>query len=190
MRNVYLISDPHFGHKNILDFANRPFSSIEEMEEELVDRWNRRVSSKDTVICLGDWGFGVQNYKVAERLNGIKRIVLGNHDNGKMNHYYNRFASVHGSLQKKGLLFTHIPILFDKYRNYEFVVHGHIHRAEDNVQDLRYINVNMDAWDYVEGEEYSPIPIEDVEILARERLELMKLNIIQGRPMYEPQEKI
>ena len=50
----YYVSDLHFGHKNILEMCKRPFSSIEEMDEQLVENWNKRVKKNDRVYILGD----------------------------------------------------------------------------------------------------------------------------------------
>lgn len=169
MSELFLISDPHFGHENVIQFGERPFENAAEMEEVLVERWNAKVGKRDRVICLGDWCMSAKHYKVADRLNGMKSLVMGNHDSGDLRHLINHFHSVHGSLFKKGLLLTHIPVLMDGYHNYDWVVHGHIHHSDQNVKDHRYINVNMDVWDYVPGEEYSPIHIEDVLIEARNR---------------------
>ena len=53
---IYFIADPHFGHENILKLCDRPFSSVEEMDELLIRRWNETVSDEDTVYLLGDLG--------------------------------------------------------------------------------------------------------------------------------------
>jgi len=166
---IFLISDPHFGHENVINFGNRPFDDANHMTEVLVERWNKKVGKRDQVICLGDWSMAAKHYQIADRLNGMKRLVLGNHDTGDLRHLMKYFHSVHGSLQKKDMLLTHIPILMDEYHRYDWVVHGHLHDASQNIDDHRYINVNMDAWDYEPGDEYSPIHIEDVRIECRKR---------------------
>lgn len=176
--NLYLISDPHFGHESVINFGNRPFKDAAEMTEVLVERWNKKVGKRDTVICLGDWGWGSRYYGITDRLNGTIRLVMGNHDSGNMKHLVNRFASVHGSLFKKGLMLTHIPIMMDKYHLYDWVVHGHIHDKSMNVPDYRYININMDAWPYREGEEYSPIHIDDIHAECKARLLASRLEAL------------
>ena len=78
----YYISDTHFSHKNILAFDNRPFSSVEEMNETLIRNWNRVVTPEDTVYILGDfhWGKAKDWPAVLEQLTGHKQLIRGNHD--------------------------------------------------------------------------------------------------------------
>ena len=80
--NTFFTSDQHYGHKNIIKYANRPFSSVEEMNEALIRNHNNIVQPDDDVWFLGDFAFMQlsQVKTVLRRLNGTKRIVLGNHD--------------------------------------------------------------------------------------------------------------
>ena len=80
---VYIVADTHFGHRKVIQFEaeKRPFSTIEEHDRELVARWNATVRQKDTVWHLGDVFFGGREaHSILGELNGIKRLVLGNHD--------------------------------------------------------------------------------------------------------------
>jgi calcineurin-like phosphoesterase family protein len=79
---TWFTSDTHFGHARIIELADRPFASVEEMNEALVERWNERVAPEDTVIHLGDVALGPieESLKYIERLNGFKILVVGNHD--------------------------------------------------------------------------------------------------------------
>lgn len=52
---IFFTADHHFGHENIIKFCDRPFSSVEEMDAELIDRWNNVVGESDTVFHLGDF---------------------------------------------------------------------------------------------------------------------------------------
>lgn len=82
----YFSSDHHFFHKNILKYCNRPWDSMEEMHEGLIERHNSVVSKGDMVYFLGDFAFTGNKEKLAsifKRLNGQKHIVFGNHDSVK-----------------------------------------------------------------------------------------------------------
>ncbi len=77
-------SDTHFGHEGILRFepVNRPFATVEEMNEVLVERWNAVVGPQDMVYHLGDVAMGkiADSLPVMSRLNGRKVLIPGNHD--------------------------------------------------------------------------------------------------------------
>lgn len=78
---IWFTSDHHFDHKNVIKYCNRPFDSIEGMNEEMVKRWNERVSSSDTVYYIGDFSLSFTAVeKYLNRLNGMKYLIMGNHD--------------------------------------------------------------------------------------------------------------
>lgn len=81
----FYISDTHFLHTNILSMQPRPFASIEEHDEHLINQWNSVVGEDDIVYHLGDFGFSLNDKAdkiqwIFSRLNGRKRLVIGNHD--------------------------------------------------------------------------------------------------------------
>lgn len=82
MSEIYVTSDTHYFHKNIIDHCNRPFKTTEEMNEVMIERHNSRVSSGDIILHLGDFGLTrTSEWKsIMDRLNGYKILVLGNHD--------------------------------------------------------------------------------------------------------------
>ena len=89
MRDIWLISDTHFGHENILGFRHggrdgplirgSRFSSVEEMDEAMIENWNKTVKPGDKIYHLGDVFFGPKDefIKKWKRLNGQKRLILG-----------------------------------------------------------------------------------------------------------------
>lgn len=79
---VWLSADLHFGHAKIMEFAGRPYNSVEEMDEGLIAEWNSRVSKHDIVFVLGDFSFHdiETTKKILSRLAGDKYLILGNHD--------------------------------------------------------------------------------------------------------------
>lgn len=86
---IYLIGDPHFGHGNIIRYCNRPFTSVEEMNETLIKNWNSVVGKQDIVYVLGDFALCGKNsiIEITQKLNGRKRLILGNHDGASLETY-------------------------------------------------------------------------------------------------------
>lgn len=169
MGNIWVVSDTHFGHSNILTFKDsegnyvRDFSSVEEMNEVMVDRWNSVVKPGDKVYHLGDVFFGSKgNFKsLWPRLNGSKRLVVGNHDDIK-------FLSSGGFFKKVmmwrvftefGLLLTHTPqhqSALTGRRTGLLNVHGHIHQNPSPEGPYKCV--------CVEQVNYTPVNIEELKV--------------------------
>lgn len=166
MSEIWLTSDTHFGHSKIIEYTNRPFANVDEMNEALVNNWNKVVSPNDTVYHLGDVFFTKDGAKHLRRLNGKKYLILGNHDDPDHEMIRDTFKEVRlwKSMKSVGLLLTHVPIyagIFDETdrtdnRRPKHIknVHGHLH--EKVVDDVRYINVSVEQTDY------TPINLEKV----------------------------
>lgn len=111
MSKVYLISDTHFGHANIIRYANRPFKTVEEMNKHMIDAWNSTVSADDTVYHLGDVCMHAEFLPIMDSLNaGKKVLILGNHDQAPISDYLLYFDEVHAVARLKGYLLSHYPI--------------------------------------------------------------------------------
>ena len=84
MGQDFMIADTHFGTDSIRRYENRPFESVQEMDEALIQNWNRVVSEGDTVYVLGDFSsYGKEeNKSLLKRLKGTKILIMGNHDMG------------------------------------------------------------------------------------------------------------
>ena len=83
MNKVLFIGDMHFYHANAIKFDNRPFSCVEEMNSEMIRRWNNKADKGDLVYVVGDmiWKSGSDEAcKILEQLNGQKTLIKGNHD--------------------------------------------------------------------------------------------------------------
>lgn len=144
MNRVFVMADTHFGHKKIIQFENkaRPFSSIEEHDEELVRRWNSTVRKNDTVWHLGDVLFGRAAFSTLSRLNGVKKLVMGNHDRYPSVLYLEHFNQVLGAAEVRGCIMTHIPVSSAQFARYKANIHGHLH--SNIMADPRYINVSAE----------------------------------------------
>jgi calcineurin-like phosphoesterase family protein len=132
----WFISDTHFGHKNVLEHDKRPFATIEEHDQTIIDNWNRVVGKNDVVYHLGDFNFRSPKTKDTDwylnRLNGCINIIWGNHDDKHACKFQSRFASCHGILYKKirgqKIHMCHYPI--ESWRachHGSWMLHGHCH---------------------------------------------------------------
>lgn len=148
MSKLYLISDHHFGHANIINFEreNRQGETIDDHDDWLIDQHNLVVKKRDTVWMLGDFYLGYDPLKmrqVLHSMNGTKHLVLGNHDLQKSEQYIADnlgFASVNGCYSyKRRYVFTHIPIHENSLERWSFNFHGHIHSHDSPTR--QHINV-------------------------------------------------
>ena len=155
---IWTISDNHFFHKNIIKYCNRPFNSVEEMNEFMIRKWNEKISKKDIVIHLGDFAL-VNIDKIKElrkKLNGIIFLIQGSHD--RRIKEYCGFIIIRGTLQIGNLLFSHRPIPLEEIPKGFVNIHGHIHE-KDVLDKKKQMNVS------VEKTEYEPIEICEIESL-------------------------
>jgi len=138
--NRFIISDTHFGHTNSWEkFKNadgtplRPFTSTEEMDEAMVERWNAKVKPGDTVYHLGDVVINAKSLHHVSRLNGRKILIRGNHDIFKDKQYREvGFEQLHGCrVFVDKFIMTHIPLHPDSVTDrFRVNVHGHLHGNE------------------------------------------------------------
>ena len=133
--NVWFTSDTHFWHTNILRFCNRPFGTVEEMNEELIRRWNETVPPDGIVFHLGDVCFGGPKEwnGVIHRLHGHIYLILGNHDMKSIKQgFMARFAHVTQQMTIRvggqAIVLNHNPFLCygGAYRNV-WQLFGHVH---------------------------------------------------------------
>jgi calcineurin-like phosphoesterase family protein len=130
---LYFISDTHFDHRKIIDLSARPFASVAEMNEAMIERWNAIVTPRDTVIHLGDFGLGTKDEttRAFRRLHGHKELVVGNHDKGAV--LNQRWKARHHYLVQRweGVKFvlSHFPMetWWHAYHPNVLHLHGHVH---------------------------------------------------------------
>ena len=139
----YYIADTHFGHENILRFDGRPFSSTEEMEKEMIKRWNSIVTNQDKVYILGDfcWGLSECWLRILNKLKGQKFLIRGNHDLKQMNsEIKKKFINIKDYDKimdgTRVVILSHYPILFYQHDHNEnvYMLHGHVHMTNENKQ--------------------------------------------------------
>jgi calcineurin-like phosphoesterase family protein len=148
---AFVLGDYHFYHENALKYDNRPFDSIEEHNEALIENHNTIVGKKDLIIIAGDLSFGRHNF-LLHKLNGIKILVVGNHD--RMSEAAkSHFRHISHIYVKQ---FYGLPIVFCHYamRTWPGKIHGsghvyaHSHGSMPEIENSRAIEVSANLWDY------------------------------------------
>ena len=131
---IWFTSDLHFGHKRIIEFCpdTRPYSSVEEMNGDIISKWNSKVSDNDIVFILGDVSFAKADVTVQclSQLNGNLYLVTGNHDNGlplsRFEHVYNNYAEI--KIDGIDVIMCHYPIYeWNKMHYGSYHLYGHVH---------------------------------------------------------------
>lgn len=173
MPSVFLTSDTHFGHRGICQFTNydgspvRPWDSVEEMDEEMVKRWNDTVGPKDKVYHLGDVVINRKSLQILDRLNGDKVLIKGNHDIFKLTDYVKYFRDIRAYHVMNGCILSHIPVSKGSIARFGTNIHGHTHgnRVMKTVGFWPFKKQVIDP-DYfcvcVEQTDFRPILFEDV----------------------------
>ena len=135
---VYYTGDNHLEHESSINLCDRPFSTVEEMNEYMINMWNKRVKGNDTVYILGDMFFrgDIDNIKnILKRLHGKKHLIIGNHDESwlKKIDASKYFEGIHeylfGNDGEQTFLLCHRPQITYKHENRSrmYMIHGHIH---------------------------------------------------------------
>jgi len=177
---VYFTSDLHFDHANIIRYDNRPFKDVNEMNTDLIRRWNARVKEDDTVYILGDfsWSGPQKTEEILKQLTGKKILVKGNHDNRWYRPGLRKyFEDVCNRLEipisgcNYPCTLSHSPVFFHTHQHRGAVMlYGHVHNsAEHNmVESFRktieqleahpcyMFNVGCMHWDY------APVTLEEM----------------------------
>ena len=133
---VFFTSDTHFSHKKIIEYCNRPFSSIDEMNEKIIENWNSVVSEDSLVFHSGDFAFSSNWYQFRNKLKGQIVLIFGNHDlrNWK-NSLEDLFTATSRELDlevdSQKLILSHYPYFCwhgcNRVINSTWNLHGHIH---------------------------------------------------------------
>lgn len=163
---LWIISDTHFTHANFLNFTDaagnqiRPFSSVQEMDDCMVTRWNETVRPGDHVYHLGDVAMRREHLAIVKQLHGKKRLVRGNHDIFKTKDYLScGFQEIYGVRVLHDMIFSHIPLHPLSLGRFLGNVHGHLHDKPS--PPGKYLNVS------VEQTLYRPLSLEEVRTLMK-----------------------
>lgn len=176
---ICFIGDTHFDHGNIINYCDRPFRSVEEMNRALVKKWNALVAPGDTVYFLGDWSFGRGARSPqywARKLTGRIVSVRGSHDNGVEGVRFERYKVLH----YKGYSFLIIHDPDEKPTDWQgWVIHGHKHN--NDLRDYPFINGERKTINVsVEVIDYQPLKID--KLLSLHIDSIRRMETINGRP--------
>jgi len=172
--NVWVWSDIHFGHANIINYCDRPYKSAEEMTVALIENHNNTVKPGDLVIWVGDVSFVNETLtnEILDILYGDRILVVGNHDMDRKGRIKKMDFNEQHLLyliddEVAPLIFTHYPM--GNVPKPWINVHGHIHNNKsDEAYDQQQINVSVEVIDY------KPIHLNTLKRMARTRLESMR----------------
>lgn len=160
MQSTFMISDMHFGHKNIMLYENRPFNDVEEMDNSIIQNWNKVVGKNDKVFVLGDVSFynKEKTAQIIKSLNGYKTLILGNHDEERSLMWWREtgFEEVYRYpiVFEKFYILSHEPLYLSRNMPYANI-HGHIHHLK--YDDKQFFNVSVECIDY------TPISFEKIK---------------------------
>ena len=184
--NYFWTSDTHFKHKNIIKYSHRPFSSVEEMDREMIKRWNSVVKPQDTIFHLGDFSFAEEDYieHILRQLNGNKHLIWGNHDQAiekskKLQAYFNWCRhyyelNIDGQDTRDGrrkIVMCHYPmIVWNKSHRGSWMLHGHCHHNLRYPFEAPILDVGVDG-EKKFGFNYTPVSFQQIhDILIKRKM--------------------
>lgn len=157
----FFTADWHLFHNNIIEYCNRPFKGVKDMHQHMLKKHNAQVEPEDTVWHLGDVSMLASEFvgkvrKSVDKFNGIKHLVLGNHDRWRATLYEDAgFLTVHTVMwfERDGFKFylAHDPAIYTAIQNEKnsVLLCGHIHQLFQHLlPEKRVINVGVDVWNF------------------------------------------
>lgn len=159
MTKVFFTADQHFGHKRIIELANRPYASVEAMDEDMIVKWNEVVGKDDLVYHLGDFAFA-DHTPYLQRLNGWKRLIRGNHDHSnrvKAAKGWEHVSDIeHVRVEGQSLVLFHYAMrVWNKSGHGAIQLYGHSHNNLEG--DAQQCDVGVDCWDFY------PVTLEQIK---------------------------
>lgn len=169
MENIWFVADTHFNHESILKHCKRPFETIEEMNEKIIDNWNSIINKHDRVYIIGDFAF-CNHAKFADKLKGKKHLIKGNHDEMSQE-CYSRFESVSQikeiEINKRIFVLCHFPLrTWSECHQGSIHLFGHCHGRE--ITNNLSFDVGVDTHNFI------PYSYEEVMSMVNKRQEEMK----------------
>lgn len=162
MQKIFFSADHHFNHDNIIKYCNRPFNNIDDMNEELIKKWNEKISKGDLIYYLGDLSWS--RWDILDRLNGQIYLIKGSHDRIrkpianiiKIRHLLNF------RIEKKPLSLCHYCMRVWHLSHYNsYMLYGHSHCR------LKAIGKSWDVG--VDGNNFYPYEWDEIKTLMKNR---------------------
>lgn len=158
---IFVISDLHLGHTNIIKICNRPFRNVEEMDKEIIKRWNSVVGHQDLVYVVGDFSFKGKNAEhYLDKLNGNIILIKGNHDK------YIKHSKIKGIYDYKEIevdnikyILSHYPMIAwnGQFRN-SVHLYGHVHSSGKDWEFPKVPNAYSVCCEF---HDYTPVEINE-----------------------------
>ena len=147
MGKIRFISDLHFGHANILYFDNRPFKTIEDMENYIIKVWNENVAKDDLIYILGDVAWTKEACAKIGLLNGQKFLIQGNHDKRALDaktkklfcsikDYHEVTVKLEDETSRKVTMSHYFIPMYNGHFHGGIMLHGHSHVSQERNQEL------------------------------------------------------
>lgn len=169
---IYFISDTHFYHSNIIKYCNRPFNSVNDMNNTIINNWNNIVKTDDVVYHLGDFCLssdeGIKS--IFNKLNGNIILIRGNHDRRPVKFYedigFKVLKNAPVILEEYKLMLSHIPLPDVKIKDRYINLHGHIHNKKisqdypESYSENKHINLSVDVTNF------KPISLDEINELS------------------------
>lgn len=176
---VFFTSDLHFRHGNIIKYCKRPFETVQDQTEKLIENWNKTVPNTATVFILGDFAFATKNQwrGFLNRMTGKKYLILGNHDRHEdipteMFEDVVDLAKVSIKIKDhewKTFILSHRPILcWEGSNDGSIMLYGHVHTCTnpevDETIDSELVKLMpKNSWDVgVDNNNYTPVSVHEV----------------------------
>lgn len=173
---TFLTADTHFGHEGVCRFLRddgtklRPWDNPDDMDAEMIERWNSVVGPNDKVYHLGDVVINRRCLATLKQLNGRKILIKGNHDIFKLSDYTPYFDDIRAYHVLDKMILSHIPLHPDSKGRFKCNIHGHLHYRSVTTTDGE-----IDPWYYcvsVEHTDYTPIEFQVIKDLFDERISM------------------
>jgi len=161
---IFFTADQHYGHRNIIKYCNRPFSSVEEMDEELIKRHNKVIGIDDTVIHAGDFTLATRQIagRYIRRLNGTHKFLVGSHD--KWIREINFPEIMVKKIDGQTIVVCHYAMLVWPHSHYNsWHLFGHSHgRLNDKIEGKSY-DIGVD------NNNFYPVSLEQIKTIMESR---------------------